>query len=68
MLKIGILGATGYAGQNLVWLIKHHPNVNLSFVTSRSHKGTKRVFDTCIEEKLPKALQGLIFLSNLLNI
>src|SRR6056297_2549787 len=41
MLKIGILGATGYAGQNLVWLIKHHPNVNLSFVTSRSHKGTK---------------------------
>src|SRR6056297_1276972 len=40
MLKIGILGATGYAGQNLVWLIKHHPNVNLSFVTSRSHKGT----------------------------
>jgi len=40
MLKIGILGATGYAGQNLVWLIKHHPNVKLSFVTSRSHKGT----------------------------
>ncbi len=41
MLKIGILGATGYAGQNLVWLIKNHPNVVLSFVTSRSHKGKK---------------------------
>jgi N-acetyl-gamma-glutamyl-phosphate reductase len=41
ILKIGILGATGYAGQNLVWLIKHHPNVNLSFVTSRSFNGIK---------------------------
>jgi len=40
-LRIGILGATGYAGANLVWLIKHHPSVKLSFITSRSFKGIK---------------------------
>jgi len=32
MKKIGVLGATGYAGQQLVWLLKHHSDVKIEFV------------------------------------
>ena len=37
-MNIGIVGATGYAGQNLAWLVLNHPRTTLSFVTSRSCK------------------------------
>lgn len=38
--KIGIVGASGYAGVEIVKLIARHPNVELGCVTSRSLVGT----------------------------
>jgi N-acetyl-gamma-glutamyl-phosphate reductase len=38
-IKIGILGATGYSGVELVKILKHHPLVSISFVSSQSYAG-----------------------------
>lgn len=37
--KVGILGATGYTGQQLLWLLRNHPNVEIEFIASYSHGG-----------------------------
>ncbi|KHD38519.1 N-acetyl-gamma-glutamyl-phosphate reductase [Clostridium acetobutylicum] len=37
MIQAGIIGATGYAGEVLTWLLNNHPNVNLVFLASHSH-------------------------------
>lgn len=39
MTKVSILGATGYAGAELVKLLLHHPNVTLIHITSENHTG-----------------------------
>lgn len=39
MIKAGIVGATGYAGIELVRLLAHHPEVELAIVTSRGEQG-----------------------------
>ena len=39
MTKVSILGATGYAGAELVKLILQHPNATLTHITSESHTG-----------------------------
>lgn len=39
--KIGIVGATGYTGSELVRLLSQHPDVTIDFVTSESYKGKK---------------------------
>lgn len=36
MINIGILGSTGYAGQQLAWLLYNHPNANINFLCSHS--------------------------------
>ncbi len=41
MIKTGIIGATGYAGQELVRLLNHHPEVELKYISSRSYEGIK---------------------------
>ncbi|EJL68591.1 N-acetyl-gamma-glutamyl-phosphate reductase [Chryseobacterium populi] len=37
---VGIVGANGYTGSELVRLLAFHPNVSLSFLYSRSNSGT----------------------------
>lgn len=37
MIKAGIIGATGYVGQQLVWLLHHHPECSIHFLTSHSY-------------------------------
>jgi N-acetyl-gamma-glutamyl-phosphate reductase len=37
--KVAIVGASGYSGEELVRLLLHHPNVELTAVTSRQHAG-----------------------------
>jgi N-acetyl-gamma-glutamyl-phosphate reductase len=37
--KVAIVGASGYSGEELVKLLLHHPNVELSAVTSRQNAG-----------------------------
>ena len=39
--KIGIIGATGYTGSELVRILLNHPDVEISFITSESRKGEK---------------------------
>ncbi len=39
--KIGIVGATGYTGVELLRLLSKHPDVEISYVTSRSNAGTR---------------------------
>ncbi|MDN3693840.1 N-acetyl-gamma-glutamyl-phosphate reductase [Chryseobacterium tructae] len=38
---IGIVGANGYTGSELIRLLAFHPNVTLSFLYSRSNSGTR---------------------------
>ncbi|WP_165010451.1 N-acetyl-gamma-glutamyl-phosphate reductase [Neisseria yangbaofengii] len=39
-IKVGIVGATGYTGVELLRLLTTHPNVEITAVTSRSEAGT----------------------------
>lgn len=41
MIKAGIIGATGYAGEELVRLLSGHPNVEIAHVVSKSFVGKK---------------------------
>ncbi len=37
--RVGIAGGTGYAGQQLLWLLMRHRKVDIDFVSSHSHGG-----------------------------
>jgi N-acetyl-gamma-glutamyl-phosphate reductase len=39
--KIGIVGATGYTGVELLRLLVNHPGVDITYVTSREHAGSR---------------------------
>ncbi|MBR5236379.1 MAG: N-acetyl-gamma-glutamyl-phosphate reductase [Clostridia bacterium] len=41
MVRVGILGATGYAGSELVRLLAQHEGVTLTLLTSKSYEGQK---------------------------
>ncbi|TCK98423.1 N-acetyl-gamma-glutamyl-phosphate reductase [Natranaerovirga hydrolytica] len=74
-MKVGIVGATGYAGQELVRLIIQHPKAELAWITSNTYKGkdyhrcygnyTKIYEATCLEQDLEKLCQevDVIFLA-----
>lgn len=51
-IKVGILGANGYTGYELVRLLLAHPNVELAYLGSRSFKG--RVYS-----EIYASLQGI---------
>ena len=38
MIRVGILGATGFVGAELIRLLVNHPGVEISFLDSRSYK------------------------------
>jgi len=38
-VKVGIVGASGYSGEELVRLLLRHPGVELAAVTSRQYAG-----------------------------
>ncbi len=40
MIKVGIIGGTGYTGVELLRLLANHPQVSLEIITSRSNAGT----------------------------
>ncbi len=40
-MRVGIYGASGYAGQNLIELLVKHPNVTLIFATSNTYAEQK---------------------------
>lgn len=41
MVKVGIIGATGYAGAELLSILLRHPGAEISHITSESHTGKK---------------------------
>jgi N-acetyl-gamma-glutamyl-phosphate reductase len=41
MIKAGIIGGAGYTGLELLRLLVQHPEVTISIVTSRKHKGER---------------------------
>ncbi|WP_136681605.1 N-acetyl-gamma-glutamyl-phosphate reductase [Neptunomonas sp. XY-337] len=41
MIKVGIVGGTGYTGVELLRLLANHPDVEVSVITSRSEAGVK---------------------------
>ena len=54
MISVGIIGASGYTGEELVRILQNHPEVEIKSLTSRSHAGKKisDIFD------LVKPLKG----------
>jgi N-acetyl-gamma-glutamyl-phosphate reductase len=40
-ITIGILGATGYTGIELIRILKTHPSISIAFVSSQSYAGQK---------------------------
>jgi N-acetyl-gamma-glutamyl-phosphate reductase len=56
MIRIGIVGATGYAGAELVRILSGHPDVSLTVLTSRQYAG--QAF-----ENIYPAFKGLIGLN-----
>ncbi|MBN2288882.1 MAG: N-acetyl-gamma-glutamyl-phosphate reductase [Candidatus Glassbacteria bacterium] len=41
MIRVGIYGATGYTGQELVEILLGHPQAELGFLTSETYRGKK---------------------------
>ncbi len=41
MIKVGIIGATGYTGGELIRILSKHPEVEITAITSRSNEGKK---------------------------
>lgn len=39
MIQVGIIGATGYTGQELIRILHNHPEVTISVLTSQSYDG-----------------------------
>lgn len=67
MKKIGVLGATGYVGEELIRLLYNHPKVKLSWLGSKQYVGKSfseiypqytHVVDKVLEEE-PQALHTL---------
>ncbi|GAE88656.1 N-acetyl-gamma-glutamyl-phosphate reductase [Acetivibrio straminisolvens JCM 21531] len=41
MANVGIIGATGYVGIEIVRLLQNHPDINITSVVSHSFAGQK---------------------------
>ena len=54
-LNIAIIGATGYTGLDLVFLLSKHPKVKICYLCATKNLGKKiSFFDKRIKKKLPK--------------
>ena len=53
IIKVAVLGCTGYTGIELVNILDNHPNVILSFLGSQSHSGE---YITLFDERLRNVL------------
>jgi len=67
MIKVGIVGGTGYTGVELLRLLAQHPEVELRAITSRKEAGTpvaamfpglRRHIDLKFSEPTPQTLRG----------
>jgi len=62
-IKVGIIGATGYTGSELVRILKNHPDVEIALITSESRAGEKfsevHPFFQDIEEQKLKSVKEI---------
>lgn len=60
MIKVGIIGATGYAGAELARILVNHPEVKIEAVSSVSYEG-QNIDDIYpnLKEVLPMTLEGV---------
>jgi N-acetyl-gamma-glutamyl-phosphate reductase len=58
-VRVGILGASGYTGAELVRLLVRHPAVELSLLTAEQHagKGMAEVFPHLATDELPRLVK-----------
>ena len=47
MIKVGIVGATGYTGAELLRLLAVHPEAEVTVITSRSEQGKPVSIPVC---------------------
>lgn len=54
MIRVGIIGATGYTGLELLRILTNHPNVKITFLSSRNFAGKKLndVYPFFLEDKV----------------
>ena len=57
MLKVGIVGGTGYTGVELLRLLAQHPQAEVRAITSRKDAGT-RVADMFASLRGPRAVRS----------
>ena len=54
-INVAIVGATGYTGLDLIYLLSGHPRVIIKYLCARKNQGKKiSFFDKRIKKKLPK--------------
>ena len=54
-LNIAVIGATGYTGLDLIYLLSNHPKVNIKYLCATKNLGKNiSYFDSRIKKKLPK--------------
>lgn len=73
MVKIVILGSTGYVGEELVRILYNHPEVNLEFLSSHSYVGKNysevypqfytMLDNICVEDDLDEIEADVIFVA-----
>ncbi len=61
-IKVGIIGATGFTGSELVRVLTHHPDVEIAFITSESRAGERfsdvhPFFEGLVDQELIKATE-----------
>ncbi len=56
MIRVGVVGATGYAGAELVRILSGHPGVELAFMSSRQYAGV-------LFEKIYPSMAGVVDLA-----
>jgi len=72
-IKVGILGVTGYTGEELLRLLSRHPHVQVTAATSEQEKGKRladlfphiavpREFEVCSAEHSLAAVMDVVFL------
>jgi N-acetyl-gamma-glutamyl-phosphate reductase len=70
MVRVGIVGATGYAGEQLVWILHNHKQVNIEFYSSHNYAGVAfseiyKNFSGFIEDKCIDMEQAFSRLSSI---
>jgi len=54
-INIGVIGATGYTGLDLIYILSKHPKIKIKYLCATKNLGKKiSFFDKRIKKNLPK--------------